>query len=104
MSRYLVSPEALADIDEIIEYYAEREEFDRLEKVLETIWQAVETLAHERRVRLGHLRDDLTREPLLFYTVGRYAIIYRIESEPLEVVRILHHARDLRTLLSDRAA
>jgi antitoxin ParD1/3/4/toxin ParE1/3/4 len=48
---------------------------------------------------LGHLRQDLTAEPLRFWQVYSFLIIYRPEKSPLEVVRVLHAARDVRRLL-----
>lgn len=48
---------------------------------------------------IGHSRPDLTERPLLFHTVYSYAIIYRANDEGIEVVRVLHHSRDLRGLL-----
>lgn len=39
------------------------------------------------------LREDLTDEPLRFWPVYSYLIIYRPETQPLEIVRILHGAR-----------
>jgi len=45
--------------------------------------------------RLGHKRPDLTDEPVLFWPVRRwYLVIYQRETKPLQVVRILHGARD----------
>ncbi len=43
---------------------------------------------------LGHRRRDLTAHDLWFHTVRRnYLIVYR-QGEALEVVRVLHGARD----------
>jgi antitoxin ParD1/3/4/toxin ParE1/3/4 len=50
---------------------------------------------------LGHLRDDLTDEPLRFWAVYSYLIVYRPETDPLEIVRVLHGARDVRAVLGD---
>jgi antitoxin ParD1/3/4/toxin ParE1/3/4 len=49
---------------------------------------------------MGHLREDLADEPLKFWPVYSYLIIYRPETRPLQIVRVLHGARDLRRLLS----
>ncbi len=48
---------------------------------------------------MGHLREDLAEEPLRFWPVYSYLIIYRPDSRPLEIVRVLHGARDVRNLL-----
>jgi antitoxin ParD1/3/4/toxin ParE1/3/4 len=49
---------------------------------------------------LGHLREDLADEPLRFWPVYSYLIIYRAEKRPIQVVRVLHGARDVKRLLS----
>lgn len=49
---------------------------------------------------LGHLREDLTDEPLRFWPVHSYLIIYRPGRTPLQIVRVLSGYRDIRDLLS----
>jgi antitoxin ParD1/3/4/toxin ParE1/3/4 len=48
---------------------------------------------------MGHSREDLADESLRFWPVYSYLIIYRPESRPLEVVRVLHGSRDVRRIL-----
>lgn len=48
---------------------------------------------------IGHLREDLTDEPLRFWPVRRYLIVYRSDSDPLEIVRVLSAYRDVKKLL-----
>jgi antitoxin ParD1/3/4/toxin ParE1/3/4 len=48
------------------------------------------------RPDLGHFRRDLTDKPLRFFAVrGVYLIIYNPSTEPMQVIRILHGARDV---------
>jgi plasmid stabilization system protein ParE len=49
---------------------------------------------------LGHFREDLADEPLRFWPVHSYLIIYRPDRKPLEVVRVLSGYRDIAELLS----
>jgi antitoxin ParD1/3/4/toxin ParE1/3/4 len=49
---------------------------------------------------MGHLREDLAEEPLRFWPVYSYLIIYRPDRNPLEVVRVLSGYRDIADLLS----
>jgi plasmid stabilization system protein ParE len=45
---------------------------------------------------LGHRRPDLTDEQVYFWTVRKsYLVIYVPGTKPLEIVRILHGARDV---------
>ena len=48
---------------------------------------------------LGHTRFDLTAQPLLFWPVRRYLVIYRSRPDTIEIVRVLHGNRDVATLL-----
>jgi plasmid stabilization system protein ParE len=50
----------------------------------------------------GHWRRDLTEEPVRFFSVYAYLIVYRPEKNPLQVVAILHGRRDVEKLLEDR--
>jgi len=48
---------------------------------------------------LGHKREDLTPRPLRFWPVGSYLIIYKPDTKPLEILRILSGYRDVAGLL-----
>lgn len=49
--------------------------------------------------KLGRERLDLADEPLRLWPVKSYVIVYRPESRPLEIVRILHLARYIERML-----
>ncbi len=48
---------------------------------------------------IGHLREDLADRRHRFFLVYSYLIVYRPGTKPLQVIRVLHAARDVRTLL-----
>ena len=48
---------------------------------------------------IGHVRDDLTDLPVRFWGVFSYLIIYDPAPRPVQVLRVLHGARDLAALL-----
>ena len=53
--------------------------------------------------RAGRPRPDLTRFPVNFWVVPHYPnylIVYDPEAKPLQIIRILHAARDLPTILT----
>lgn len=50
------------------------------------------------RPGLGHARDDLADETLRVWTVHSYLVIYRPETRPLQVVRVLSGYRDIAAL------
>lgn len=58
-----------------------------------------------RHPLIGHKRSDITPLPVRFWTLPKYpnyAIVYRPETEPLQVVAILHGKRDLEEILEHR--
>jgi plasmid stabilization system protein ParE len=49
----------------------------------------------------GHSREDLTDAPVKFWTVFSYLIAYDPAKRPIEIVRVMHGARDVPSLLGD---
>jgi plasmid stabilization system protein ParE len=49
---------------------------------------------------MGHYRADLSEEPLCFWTVRSFLIIYRREKRPIEIARVIHGSRDVAAILS----
>jgi plasmid stabilization system protein ParE len=50
----------------------------------------------------GHTRRNLATEVVKFFPVYPYLMVYRPETDPLQVVSILHASRDLEQILRDR--
>jgi antitoxin ParD1/3/4/toxin ParE1/3/4 len=96
MSGFKLSPQAFRDTDEIWEFIAQ-DNLDAADRVRDEIFGMCERLA--QMPGMGHLREDLADEPLRFWPVYSYLIIYRPETHPLEIVRVLHGARDVQRLL-----
>lgn len=70
------------------------------DRVENEIWDACERVATSPG--LGHLRRDLTDKPVRFLAVrGTYLLVYDPATDPLEVLRILHGARDVAAELAD---
>ena len=99
MSRYALTREALADIDELWSYIAE-DSVDAADRVSAAILHACAFLAGQPLV--GHSRSDLTDRPVLFWSSGKYLIVYRPDTNPLRIIAVFHSARDVATLLTDR--
>ena len=98
MARFVLTSLAREDLDEIYEY-VRKDNPDAALKVLNNLRNAMRNLA-EMPV-MGHLRRDLSDEPFRFWSVYSYLIIYKPESRPLQVVRVLHGARDVRSILEE---
>ena len=100
MSKFLLAPIAKVDILEIWNYYAgQHADVFLADKIRDEIFAGIRAAA--RKPAIGHLRHDLADEPLRFWRVRKYLIIYRSEAKPIQVVRVLHGARDVQAVLSE---
>ena len=96
MSRFRLSPEAARDIEEILDYIA-RASAQAARRVRHALLDACRRLAEHPG--LGHYREDLTDKPVRFFPVYSFLLIYDPASDPLEIVRVLHGAQDIATIL-----
>lgn len=91
MSNILLRPRAKIDLTEIWDYIAE-DSATRADIFIETIEQKLKILAE--RPSMGRMRDILG-DGLHSFPVGRYVIFYRPLQDGIDVIRVLHGARDL---------
>lgn len=97
MNRFVLASLAEQDLTEIVTYVAEHSSPDRAAAVVGEIFAAADRLAEMPRI--GHAREDLTNEPVLFWSVYSYLIVYRPETSPLEIVRVISGWRDVEVAL-----
>ena len=99
MSRqYRLSPEARRQIDEIGALVAD-DNVDAALKIYDAFEDAFELLAENPGI--GHTREDLTTRPMKFWSVFSYLVIYDPESSPLQIITVVHSARDITSLLTE---
>ena len=99
MIDYRFTPEAEEDLFEIWCYIA-RDDVVAANRVESAVYAAWIFLAQEPWS--GSPRKHVTALPVHFWTVQQYpnyVVVYRPETLPLEIVRILHGKRDLKRLL-----
>jgi plasmid stabilization system protein ParE len=95
---FVLAPAARDDLVEIWDYYAVIvDNIDLADRIRDEFFSAFAELA--QTPGMGHYRTDLVAEPLRFWKVHEYLIIYRSENKPLEIVRVLHGKRDVQALL-----
>jgi plasmid stabilization system protein ParE len=102
MSAYVLTPLAKADIFDIWSHIAEDSQ-GAADRVEQAIFDACVFVA-EAPMR-GHSRPDLTARSLRFWTLGRYpnyAIVYRPDKAPLEIVAVVHGKRNIQRILKQR--
>ena len=92
MARYVLTELAKRDVRDIVAYIRRRSP-QAAKQVRAELREAMRLLAEFPHI--GHLREDVTDEPLRFWSVYSYLIVYRPEEKPLQVVRVVHGARDL---------
>lgn len=49
----------------------------------------------------GQHREDLTDAPLKFWTAFSYLVVYDPTKRPIELIRVIHGARDVPSLLDN---
>ena len=96
MSLYILAPAARRDLRAIQAYIAQ-ENIQAARRMLAEFQAACARLADNPH--LGHALEDLTDQSVRFWFVRTYYIIYRPDTHPLEIVRIVHSAQDIPHLL-----
>ena len=85
------SPRARSDLAEIWEYISEDSDV-RADAFIDAIDKKFRALAE--RPMMGRAREELA-SGLRSFPVGRYVIFYRPLEAGIEIIRVLHGARDL---------
>lgn len=96
MAEYVLSSEARVDLQGVWDFIA-LESVKAADSVLEELFAAFEYLAEWPGI--GHTRSDLTQRDVRFWTVRSYLVVYREKPLPLQIVAILHEARDIPSII-----
>ena len=89
--RFVLSPRAEIDLDEIWDYTAERWGLEQAETYTRAIWERIKAIS--RRPAMGQDASDIRAN---YYKVpcGSHFLFYRLITEGVDVVRILHERMD----------
>ena len=99
MNSYRLSSEARGDLDDIADYLIAKGGTLLVRHVHDAIEAAMGFLGENPGA--GHLRADLTNEPVKFWSVFSYLIVYDPATQPIGIARILHGAQDLEVLFKE---
>lgn len=95
MSRFRLLPAAVADLAEIRDYISDHNPAAAA-AMLDRIESRCQFFA--RFPTAGRNRSDL-RPGLHSFVVGRYVVFYRLADRGIDVVRVLHGARDIESVI-----
>ena len=96
MKSFEVAEAARADLFEIWDYIC-ADNIDAADKVIERLHDAFVKLG--RNPMLGHVREDLADSEHRFFLVYSYLVVYLASKKPIQIVRVLHAARDVQSIL-----
>jgi plasmid stabilization system protein ParE len=97
--RFVLTPEARADLIEIWNYIAE-DSIDGADQVVARLYDAFTRLG--QTPEMGHHREDLADARHRFWTVYSYVIAYRWETTPVQIIAVVHGARQLEAFFQQR--
>lgn len=97
--RFVLTPEARADLIEIWNYIAE-DNIDGADQVLARLYDALARLG--QTPGMGHHREDLADRRHRFWTVYSYVVAYRWETTPIQIIAVVHGARQLEAFIQQR--
>ncbi|MDQ2687822.1 MAG: type II toxin-antitoxin system RelE/ParE family toxin [Armatimonadota bacterium] len=95
MNKYVLTSQAQVDLADIWLHIAE-DNVQAADRLNDSFYAAFVKLA--QMPGMGRLRDELAAQTLRVWPIGQYLIIYRPESDPLEIVRVVSGYRDLPAL------
>jgi toxin ParE1/3/4 len=91
MSRYVLSPRARADLDDIWVHTVRRWGTKQAEDYIRLVQNAIETVAEEPR--RGRACDEV-RKGYRQYPAGSHVLFYRRVDAGIDIIRILHNRMD----------
>ena len=91
---FTLTPSASRDIDGILEYVLEQSGRNRALDVHRKLHEGFSRIGAQPKL-LGHVRDDFAFESLRVYLVFPFFIIYLPETKPVQILRVIHGARDV---------
>ncbi|MCB1018980.1 MAG: type II toxin-antitoxin system RelE/ParE family toxin [Bryobacterales bacterium] len=97
--RFVLTPEARSDLAEIVSEIAD-DSPDAAERVRVALFEELRELA--RFPGIGHYHDELLNREYRFWNFGSYVVVYVWQAKPIQVIAVVHGARDLSGFLGLR--
>jgi toxin ParE1/3/4 len=96
---YRLSAHARLDLRQIWNHIAE-DNIDAADKLIDELTGAMRLLASMPGV--GHTRTDVRNPRYRFWPVRAYLVIYVVGTKPLSIYRVIHGARNIKSLFRGR--
>ena len=97
MPGFLLVPRALRDVADILSYLHRESGARAANEAEKRLFQSFKDLV--QMPALGRRRPELTSKNVIFHVVRPYVIVFRRVADRVRVLRVVHGARDLQTLL-----
>lgn len=92
--------EARADIRSIWQFLGEEQSQDTADEIIDRI--LLECARLGEMPGIGHYREDLLDKRYRFWNTSSYLIVYRWRVQPIQVIAVVHGARNLGAFLANR--
>jgi antitoxin ParD1/3/4/toxin ParE1/3/4 len=94
---FVLTPRAEQDVSDIWNYIAD-DNIESADRVVAAIKNAIIKLTQNPGI--GHWREELADKRHRFFLAYSYLIVYRPETSPMQVIRVLHAGRDVQSILA----
>ena len=99
MKKYTLTESAEADLNDILGFIADRDGVPRALYVFEMIQHAIDNLTEHPYIGVRKL-NLIEDEAIRWWPVSRFLIAYDAERRPIDILRVVHAARDLPRLFA----
>ena len=96
---FVLTPEARTDLKEILLDIAQ-DSPDNAQRLRSEFYEALQSLG--RSPGIGHYHDELLGRRYRFWNFYSYVIAYPWEAKPIQIISVVHGARDLAAFFSLR--
>lgn len=93
MNGYTITAIAEADIKGIVHFIASRDGVDRALHVHDKFVDAFEALSQAPAI--GRRKPEFTDDNIRWWPVLGFLVVYDAERSPIDILRVIHGARDL---------
>jgi len=97
--RFLLTPEAKSDLRDILLDISE-DNPDAAERLRSELYDAFQRLG--RSPGIGHYHEELLNRRYRFWNFYSYVICYVWEAKPIQIIAVVHGARDLAVFFGSR--